>query len=60
LSLTHRGSTLSLAYAQTHPERVVALILRGIFLLRKSELRWFYQDGASRECNEEEVGVTEI
>lgn len=37
------GSTLSLAYAQTHPERVKALILRGIFLLRKSELDFFYQ-----------------
>jgi len=42
------GSTLSLAYAQTHPERVKALVLRGIFMLRRSELLWFYQDGASR------------
>ena len=41
------GSTLSLAYSQTHPEHVKALILRGIFLLRKSELNWFYQEGAS-------------
>jgi proline iminopeptidase len=41
------GSTLSLAYAETHPERVTSLVLRGIFLLRKSELAWFYQDGAS-------------
>ena len=41
------GSTLSLAYAQTHPKRCKALVLRGIFLLRKSELRWFYQEGAS-------------
>ncbi|KAL1407178.1 hypothetical protein Q8F55_006594 [Vanrija albida] len=41
------GSTLSLAYAQTHPDRTAALVLRGIFLLRKSELQWFYQDGAS-------------
>ncbi|GMK56943.1 hypothetical protein CspeluHIS016_0307830 [Cutaneotrichosporon spelunceum] len=41
------GSTLSLAYAQTHPDRCVGLILRGIFLLRRSELEWFYQDGAS-------------
>jgi len=41
------GSTLALAYAQTHPRRVKALVLRGIFLLRRSELRWFYQDGAS-------------
>jgi proline iminopeptidase len=42
------GSTLSLAYAITHPERVSALLLRGIFLLRKPELHWFYQDGASQ------------
>jgi len=42
------GSTLSLAYAETHPERVKALVLRGIFLLRKSELLWFYQEGASQ------------
>lgn len=41
------GSTLSLAYAVTHPERVAALVLRGIFLLRRSELLWFYQDGCS-------------
>jgi proline iminopeptidase len=41
------GSTLSLAYAVTHPERVTSLVLRGIFLLRKSELAWFYQDGCS-------------
>ncbi|MCE9671902.1 prolyl aminopeptidase [Myxococcus stipitatus] len=41
------GSTLSLAYAQTHPERVTELVLRGIFLLRKQELDWFYQRGAS-------------
>lgn len=41
------GSTLSLAYAVTHPERVSGLVLRGIFLLRASELAWFYQDGAS-------------
>lgn len=41
------GSTLSLAYAQTHPGSVKALVLRGIFLLRPSEIRWFYQDGAS-------------
>lgn len=40
------GSTLSLAYAETHPERVRALILRGIFLGRKKELHWFYQFGA--------------
>lgn len=41
------GSTLSLAYSQTHPERCKALVLRGIFLLRRSELEWFYQEGAS-------------
>ena len=41
------GSTLALAYAQTHPDRVTALILRGIFLLRRAELRWYYQEGAS-------------
>ena len=41
------GSTLALAYAQTHPERVTELVLRGIFLLRKRELDWFYQEGAS-------------
>jgi proline iminopeptidase len=42
------GSTLSLAYAQTHPERVTELVLRGIFLLRRAEIEFFYQDGASR------------
>lgn len=41
------GSTLALAYAQTHPERVRALVLRGIFLCRPKEIRWFYQEGAS-------------
>ena len=41
------GSTLALAYAITHPERVEALVLRGIFLLTERELKWFYQDGAS-------------
>lgn len=41
------GSTLSLAYAVTHPERVTALVLRGIFLLRRQELAWFYQNGCS-------------
>lgn len=39
------GSTLALAYAQTHPERVTEIILRGIFLLRRAELDWFYQQG---------------
>lgn len=41
------GSTLALAYAQKHPERVTEMVLRGIFLLRKSEIDWFYQQGAS-------------
>jgi proline iminopeptidase len=41
------GSTLSLAYAETHPDRVTGLILRGIFLCRKKEIDWFYQSGAS-------------
>lgn len=41
------GSTLSLAYSQTHPERCLGLILRGIFMLRQKEIRWFYQEGAS-------------
>ena len=41
------GSTLSLIYAQNHPNRVLSLTLRGIFMCRKSELHWFYQDGAS-------------
>lgn len=42
------GSTLSLVYAQTWPERVLGLVLRGIFLCRDKDLQWFYQDGASR------------
>lgn len=41
------GSTLALLYAQTHPEAVASLVLRGIFTIRKSELDWFYKDGAS-------------
>ena len=41
------GSTLALAYAIRHPERVSALILRGVFLVTQRELAWFYQDGAS-------------
>ena len=41
------GSTLALCYAQTHPERVTELVLRGIFMLREHELSWFYQRGAS-------------
>lgn len=41
------GSTLGLVYAQTYPERVLGLILRGIFLCRPRDIAWFYQDGAS-------------
>jgi proline iminopeptidase len=41
------GSTLALAYAETHPERARALVLRGIFLCRPKEIRWFYQEGAN-------------
>ncbi|MGN6579862.1 MAG: prolyl aminopeptidase [Bordetella sp.] len=41
------GSTLALAYAQQHPEQVSELVVRGIFGLRRAELRWFYQEGAS-------------
>lgn len=41
------GSTLALAYAQAHPDRVSAMILRGVFLCRDQDIRWFYQDGAS-------------
>jgi proline iminopeptidase len=41
------GSTLALAYAITHPDRVDALVLRGIFLITRREVQWFYQDGAS-------------
>jgi proline iminopeptidase len=41
------GSTLAIAYAETHTERVTGLILRGIFLLRRKEIDWFYQHGAS-------------
>ncbi len=41
------GSTLALAYAQTHARRVLGLILRGIFLCRRRDLLWFYQEGAN-------------
>lgn len=41
------GSTLALAYAETHPAAVSELVLRGIFLLRRAELQWFYQHGTS-------------
>lgn len=42
------GSTLALAYAQSHPERVIGMVLRGIFLCRDEEISWFYQSGASK------------
>lgn len=42
------GSTLGLVYAQTYPEAVLGLVLRGIFLCSRREIHWFYQDGASR------------
>ena len=42
------GSTLGLAYAQAHPQRVTGLILRGIFLTRQQDIDWFYQQGADR------------
>jgi proline iminopeptidase len=42
------GSTLALAYAQSHPQHVSEMVLRGIFTLRRQELYWYYQDGASR------------
>lgn len=42
------GATLSLLYAQTHPERAVCLVLRGVFLMTQSELDWFYGGGAGQ------------
>lgn len=42
------GSTLALLYAEKHPEQVLSLILRGVFLARKSDLHWLYQSGADR------------
>jgi len=41
------GSTLALLYAEAHPEKVISLILRGVFLCRKDDINWFYQNGAS-------------
>eukprot|EP00611_Tribonema_gayanum_P002287 TRINITY_DN1166_c0_g1_i5.p1 TRINITY_DN1166_c0_g1~~TRINITY_DN1166_c0_g1_i5.p1 ORF type:complete len:354 (+),score=92.71 TRINITY_DN1166_c0_g1_i5:76-1137(+) len=41
------GSTLALSYAESHPERVQELVLRGVFMLRPQELKWFYQEGAN-------------
>ena len=55
------GSTLALAYGQTHPERVSELVLRGIWTIRKSEVRWFYEEGGASQIFpdvwEEYVGV---
>ena len=42
------GSTLGLLYAQSYPELILGLILRGIFLCREEDIHWFYQDGAGR------------
>ncbi len=42
------GATLALIYAQTHPERAAALVLRGVFLMTQAELRWFYGGGAGQ------------
>lgn len=42
------GSSLALLYTQAHPDRVLALVLRGIFLCREQDIRWFYQDGTNR------------
>lgn len=42
------GSTLALAYSQTHPEKCTELFLRGIFMIRKKEIDWFYQEGCSK------------
>ncbi len=47
------GSTLALSYAITHPGRVLSMVLRGIFLVRKKEISWFYQHGASMFYPEE-------
>lgn len=47
------GATLALAYAQRHPERVTELILRGVFLLRRTELDWLYRGGAGALYPEE-------
>ncbi|RYR35802.1 hypothetical protein Ahy_A10g050906 isoform B [Arachis hypogaea] len=41
------GSTLGLAYSQSHPDKVTGMVLRGIFLLRKKEIDWFYEGGAA-------------
>jgi len=54
------GSTLALTYAETHPEKVLALIVRGIFLGRKKELHWFYQFGAHHIFTDEWEKYIEI
>ena len=41
------GAALAIAYAERYPDRVTEMVLRGIFLVRRSEIEWFYQDGAS-------------
>ena len=41
------GSSLALAYAETHPQAVSAVAVRGIFTIRQAELHWYYQEGAS-------------
>ena len=41
------GSSLALAYAETHPQAVSAVVVRGIFTIRQAELHWYYQEGAS-------------
>jgi len=49
ISAYSRGSTLALAYAQTHPDKVQALILRGIFLFRRKEIDFFWRTGTKCE-----------
>ncbi|CAN6685400.1 unnamed protein product [Malus baccata var. baccata] len=41
------GSTLALPYGQSHPDKVTGIVLRGIFLLRRKEIDWFYESGAA-------------
>ena len=53
------GSTLGIAYAQKHPDRVSQMVLRGIFMLRQKELEWFYQYGASEMYPEAWKGFLE-
>ncbi|KAB1208302.1 Proline iminopeptidase [Morella rubra] len=49
------GSTLALAYSQSHPDKVTGMVLRGIFLLRKKEIDWFYEGGAAAIYPDEHV-----